>query len=463
MRILLVAFLIFLAVPLMAGEDITPYDSSGHVISPSRMDQLDPQLTCGGCHDVSSKLAPNAQKAHSDLSACLDCHLNAGKDAFTSQGHITRLGLPANNSCLNCHPEADSRQMTSKPAHSAKCTDCHTNAGHKPANRSTCKGCHFGSKKAHRPVHYGLTARHVDRIACGTCHIRDGVAQYGRANGKIAPFASDGSLIHHGVARAQASLGAAGCTDCHSAALATKNYPVISSKKAYISGIREGIVKPVTPWALLLAACLCLTHYAIFGPKRVKKITGEPTVLRFSRLERAIHLFSMLSFCYLAVTGLMFLLHMENPVSRLRSIHGDVGGVFTASTIGMLIIWSRHSLFTRCDADWLRKLGGYFWIKADCRAGKFNAGQKIFFWVVAMGCGLVICITGVMLRTAHGTAAGWIYTLHDAAAAALLLGLTGHIYLSIFANPGALRGIITGFVTKRWADNHHPDWLIHIK
>lgn len=454
MRFVLVAFLIFFAVPLSAGEDVIPYDSAGHVLSTNHIDRLEPKTTCGGCHDVNSKLKLNNHKAHSDSRACLDCHLTPGKEAFTPAGKIRKLCIPSNQACLNCHPEADPGQMTFKPAHSHKCIDCHANAGHQPASPPACASCHLGKKNVPWPIHSGLTQRHIDRIACETCHIRDGVASYGLAGGKLVPLASDGSVIHHGATQAPVALGASGCTNCHSSGSAIAKYQGIS-------GIREGIVKPMIPKAAIALLGLCLAHYAIFGPKRVKTVVGEPRVVRFRLLERTIHLVSMLSFSYLAITGLMFLMHIENPASHLRSIHGCIGGVFTLSTFGMLIIWWRQSLFTACDADWLRKLGGYLWIKADCRAGKFNAGQKIFFWAMAMGCGLVICITGIALDITHGLAAGWVFTLHDTAAAALLLSLMGHIYLSIFANPGALVSVFTGYVTAKWAEKHHTDWHIH--
>jgi formate dehydrogenase subunit gamma len=199
----------------------------------------------------------------------------------------------------------------------------------------------------------------------------------------------------------------------------------------------------------------------VFRPTRQKADNSDPDIVRYNRYERLFHLMATVSFLCLAVTGIAFLLKIDSPLGPMRTTHGYTGPIFTFSVVAILIVWFRDALFVRCDREWARRLGGYLWIKGKCPSEKFNAGQKAFFWFVVIGLGSVQSLTGALLIAGRGTADSWVYTLHDFTAVILICALTCHIYLALFANPGSLRGIITGRVKQRWAQRHHPNWLIN--
>jgi formate dehydrogenase subunit gamma len=50
------------------------------------------------------------------------------------------------------------------------------------------------------------------------------------------------------------------------------------------------------------------------------------------------------------------------------------------------------------------------------------------------------------------------YILHDAAALVMLVGLIVHIYESTAQQPGTFQAMTRGFVSRRWAWTHHPEW-----
>jgi cytochrome b561 len=71
-------------------------------------------------------------------------------------------------------------------------------------------------------------------------------------------------------------------------------------------------------------------------------------------------------------------------------------------------------------------------------AGKFNAGQKVFFWCLVFS-GLGQLLTGLIMYLAHGLSGTWsqiVYTVHDTLGVLLILLVLGHVYLAVIINPG---------------------------
>ena len=57
-------------------------------------------------------------------------------------------------------------------------------------------------------------------------------------------------------------------------------------------------------------------------------------------------------------------------------------------------LWLEDAIFQAYDKDWVRKLGGYLGHKGHVPAGRFNAGQKMFYWFTA-AFGIIMSVTGV--------------------------------------------------------------------
>jgi len=286
----------------------------------------------------------------------------------------------------------------------------------------------------------------------------------------------------HDVSPARAALGSGGCTDCHSSGSSffqgavldaaftgedaqsrwISNHEILglSHLNAAISEWRESKLKPAGPWVLASVIVLCLFHFVIFGARRAAHGQIDKEVVRYRIGERLGHAIGMTTFLFLAVTGCSSLLGKASPLGETaRMLHGYVGWAFTVGAVAILIVWVRSARLVAYDWRWLHYLGGYFGFKGTLPAGKFNAGQKIYFWF-AIICSLGLAATGIAMSF-YQEFQLWmplIYTIHDGLAILLVFGVLVHFYLGAVANPGSLEAIFEGTVSTTWAKHHHPDW-----
>ena len=94
--------------------------------------------------------------------------------------------------------------------------------------------------------------------------------------------------------------------------------------------------------------------------------------------------------------------------------------------------------------------------------GRFNAGQKLLFWVM-IATMLLLLLSGIviwqpwfapyfpieLIRVA--------VVIHSVSAFALMLGIIVHIYAAYWVR-GTIRGMTRGTVPRAWAKHHHPGW-----
>ena len=116
----------------------------------------------------------------------------------------------------------------------------------------------------------------------------------------------------------------------------------------------------------------------------------------------------------------------------------------------------------RQDREWLGAIKHYAAHQRDKvpPAGKYNAGQKMFFWVQSV-LSIVFVVTGFLLwfpAVFSPTVLNTARLLHYAATLGGGLFLIVHVYLGTLAYPGTARSMIDGKVTPAWAKLHHPRW-----
>lgn len=288
--------------------------------------------------------------------------------------------------------------------------------------------------------------------------------------------------VSHGVEPAKMALGAKGCADCHSAdshfffgpvtvdpfdvdgTPATKPmYALLGYTQAdiLIGAWRETVLKPLSPWVVLAVLVMIVLHFVIFGIKGGTP-AGPPNVVRFRIHERMSHLIAMVTVVFLAITGFCFLLGKSDPMSHwARLWHTYFGYVASAGVTILVLVWFLSMLPARGDLKWLMKAGGYLGgVKGHLPAGKFNAGQKILFWLVLGAFGTLI-VTGLVMglkRDAHFPGQELLYTIHDVAALGMIVLLMAHIYLATIVVPHSLRSLFGGKVSHIWAHEHHANW-----
>ena len=96
-------------------------------------------------------------------------------------------------------------------------------------------------------------------------------------------------------------------------------------------------------------------------------------------------------------------------------------------------------------------------------AGRFNFGQKQFFWLMVI-CGAALLISGIALWFTASIPRGLqvvrylAVLIHAVAALATIGGIIIHIYMGLAVVPGGLHAILHGDVSEQWARHHHGRW-----
>lgn len=287
--------------------------------------------------------------------------------------------------------------------------------------------------------------------------------------------------LAHNVRPAPQSLGAQGCTECHGTrapffrvlaltrAAGADGQPEgrrlykqlgKSSFDLRLASLRESCFPRYGRIAIGLVALLILFHYVLFGPKRYERKLPEELVPRFGALERLTHLALLGSFLCLAATGFLISVGSDTLLGHsMPLLHDRVSWVLIGGGLLALLLWARDMIFSRLDIGWVKVLGGYLGYKGHVPAGRFNAGQKLFYWFILL---VVACLamTGLMMRYELG-GEGWetlAYTLHECCAYLMIVCILAHAYLGTFANPGTIGSVFNGQVARTWLEHHHPDY-----
>jgi formate dehydrogenase subunit gamma len=217
--------------------------------------------------------------------------------------------------------------------------------------------------------------------------------------------------------------------------------------------------------AFLLTAALALLHYAAVGPYRVP-LSGR-TVRRFPWSEVLMHLVLALTFLLLWASGLYLLLNrlvLEQPHPFWGHLANDVhiwtGLLFLVGLVAMWVKWRSDMRLAPYDGEWLRHAGGYLRRhRTQLPAGRFNAGQKIWFRG-ALLFGAVLGVTGLLLYYPGGlgltpSTQRVLFVLHTVAALAMTSGVLIHVYLATLATPGSLAAMVTGRMDEALIRAHH--------
>jgi formate dehydrogenase subunit gamma len=194
---------------------------------------------------------------------------------------------------------------------------------------------------------------------------------------------------------------------------------------------------------------------------------SEVTLRRFSVGEKWIHrTFGALMLVCIVTAALLYFDFLSTAIGHrqtISTIHFFSGLLLPVPIIVGLLV----SADFRRDVSRLNRFSSndWQWLKSSSRravqfaVGKFNAGQKLNSAFV-LGTVIVMLVTGLMLRYfgffADSTRTGATF-VHDAFAFALVIVSIGHIGMA-WADPGARRGLRTGFVSEEWAQTEHPAW-----
>lgn len=213
--------------------------------------------------------------------------------------------------------------------------------------------------------------------------------------------------------------------------------------------------------------------YLLRGPIRLTRLRTGVMIPRWSLGERILHWTAVALFLLLMLTGLSLLYgrRLLLPLlgydafsvylSLAKWVHNLLGPLFFLALGAMTWIWLKDNLWQRNDWHWLRSLGGVIGT-GHPPAGRFNAGEKLWFWLLLIG-GSLVCFTGLVLDfPLFGLEREGIqlaHIVHLASALIVMVAALGHIYLGSLGTEGALEGMVRGKVDLSWARQHHELWL----
>ncbi len=241
---------------------------------------------------------------------------------------------------------------------------------------------------------------------------------------------------------------------------------------------RNGPVTLYGGLALLVVAAAIVLFYLRRGPQKLRGPPSGNKVARFTRFERIAHWGTAISFVVLALSGLAMLFgkHVLTPVlghwlaSLLivlgKNLHNIVGPIFLAFLLVMIWHFARDNIWEACDALWIRKGGGIA-SGEHVPAGRFNFGEKAWFWIGVTLLGLIATASGLVLDFPNfGQTRALLQTvnlIHGIAALALTALSFTHIYMGTLGVEGALDSMRTGEVDDVWAKEHHELWYNQVK
>ena len=216
--------------------------------------------------------------------------------------------------------------------------------------------------------------------------------------------------------------------------------------------LQEALIGRLFLLVMTIIPCVFLLHYMVIGPKRFSH--EGPQIFFFGLFSRIVHWVAAAAFSFLVLTGLMII--FAKPlgggafVMGGRSVHIVSAIIFTFSAIPMFLMWLKDMLPTLYDIKWFFIMGGYLSKeKMPVPAGKFNGGQKMWFWLVTLG-GFVLAYSGYMLWALQGPVdtIRIMAIIHNLLAGALVAMFLTHLYMSIFAIAGSLTSMVTGYKPK---------------
>jgi len=270
---------------------------------------------------------------------------------------------------------------------------------------------------------------------------------------------------------------------------------MIQSEGESWRAIRNGPLSTWGAWAVFGTLALLAVFYMMRGRIDIEAGPSGRTIERFTIVERIAHWTLANSFILLTLTGLNVLYgryvlkpflgpELFSTLTMLgKYVHNYVAFAFMLALVVVLVIWIKENIPGKVDLRWLAKGGGLFTRGAHPPAKKFNAGQKILFWLVLLG-GLSVSLSGISLMfpftfemfsstfaflNVFGFGLDTNLTpmqemqysqlWHAVVGLALIALIIAHIYIATLGMEGAYDAMGTGQVDRNWAKEHHPLWV----
>ena len=225
--------------------------------------------------------------------------------------------------------------------------------------------------------------------------------------------------------------------------------------------------------AILGMLVLLVLFYLGRGMVRIEAGRSGRTIVRFNAFERGVHWMTATCFIILAISGLNItfgrplLLPLLGPDTFTewsqwaKYAHNFLSFPFTLGVVLIFLMWIAGNIPNGVDMAWIRRGGGM--VGHDHPpAGRFNAGQKMIYWIVVVGGGAAAATGYLLMFPFYVTDIAGMQTaqvVHSVVAMLFIAAMLAHIYIGTIGMEGAFEAMGTGEVDVNWAKQHHSLWL----
>ena len=225
--------------------------------------------------------------------------------------------------------------------------------------------------------------------------------------------------------------------------------------------------------AILGMLAILVIFYLVRGQVKLENGPSGRKVVRFNAFERFTHWMTASCFIILAISGLNItfgkplLLPLLGPDAfttwseLAKYAHNFLSFPFTIGVVLIFLMWVGGNIPNRVDVNWVKRGGGIIGDEHP-PAYRFNAGQKMIYWIVVIGGGLSAVTGYLLLFPFYGTGIGGMQTaevIHAAVGVLFVAAMLGHIYIGTIGMEGAFEAMGEGTVDVNWAKQHHRLWL----
>jgi formate dehydrogenase subunit gamma len=225
--------------------------------------------------------------------------------------------------------------------------------------------------------------------------------------------------------------------------------------------------------AILGMLVLLVAFYLLRGQVKLESGYSGRRIVRFNGFERFIHWMTATCFIILALSGLnitfgkalLMPLIGEGAFAGwsqwVKYAHNYLSFPFTIGVVVILLIWVSASIPNKVDVAWLKRGGGI--VGHDHPpAYRFNGGQKMIYWIVVVGGGLVAASGYTLMFPFYLTGIEGqqlAQIVHAVIAVLFVAAMLAHIYIGTIGMEGAFEAMGEGTVDVNWAREHHALWL----
>ncbi|QOY53694.1 formate dehydrogenase subunit gamma [Candidatus Sulfurimonas marisnigri] len=246
----------------------------------------------------------------------------------------------------------------------------------------------------------------------------------------------------------------------------------------YFTILQSTYFKPLFLGVLFGVPAVFVVHYLVIGPMIFSH--DRKKIYVFTLFHRVIHTIAGISFILLIPTGLIMMFGSTfgggEFVRVNKEIHAISTLLFIVSIVPMFFMWLRWMFLHWDDIKWLMIVGGYLnKDKKPVPAGRFNAGQKTWYWLATLG-GFLMIVTGVamyfqdfrfeILNTYHISQIDFLRAsaiVHNVLGLAILALFFVHIYMAVFAIKGAIHSMISGYKEEEEVEVLHSSYYRELK